>query len=129
MRGASGWWVATLGVALCGCGPSAPEYDYLFLRDLTNPPAPAVVHPRQIELMEDTAAAFQSWPVSGNEIAYTEDDVFLLQSRDVSVMEVLTTTDDYQWVVHGVAPGKTCIEIVVLDVVEDCVPAKTTAQP
>lgn len=129
MRRMSVCLMATLGALPCGCRPSEPEYDYFTLREPTNPPGPAVVTPREIELVEDTAAAFKSWPVSGNEIEYGGPEDFDIRSRDESVMAVYPASDDYQWVVHGVRPGETCIEVVVRDVVEDCIPAQTTAQP
>lgn len=109
---------------LAACGP---RYDGIELELYSAPPVPVRVHATEIELSVGIAAAIDVRPLSSNQFDYYESDQLDLRSRDRSILRVEPTEHPRRFVLIGVAPGETCVDIEVDYDERGCIPATVLA--
>ena len=113
-----------LPVLLTACGP---RYDGITLELYSAPPVPVRVHAEEIELSVGVAAAVDIKPLSSNQFDYYESDQIDLRSQDRDILRVEPTENPRRFVLIGVAPGETCVDIEVDYEDRGCIPAAVLA--
>ena len=106
------------------CGP---RYDGLEIELFSAPPVPVRVDGAEIELSVGVAAAVDVKPLSSNQFDYYETDQLELRSQDRAVLRVEPTEQPRRFVLIGVAPGETCVDIEVDYEDHGCIPATVIA--
>ena len=109
---------------LAACGP---RYDGIELELYSAPPVPVRVHATEIELSVGIAAAIDVRPLSSNQFDYYDSDQLDLRSQDRAVLRVEPTGNPRRFVLIGVAPGETCVDIEVDHDERGCIPATVLA--
>ena len=113
-----------LPLLLAACGP---RYDGIELELYSAPPVPVRVHATEIELSVGIAAAIDVRPLSSNQFDYYESDQLDLRSQDRDILRVEPTESPRRFVLIGVAPGETCVDIEVDYDERGCIPATVLA--
>ena len=114
--------VSLLLLAACG-----PRYDGITLELYSAPPVPVRVHAEEIELSAGVAAAVDVKPLSSNQFDYYETDQVDLRSQDRAILRVEPTENPRRFVLIGVAPGETCVDVEVDYEDHGCIPATVLA--
>ena len=111
-------------LALAACGP---RYDGVVLELYSAPPVPVRVSGEEIEVAAGVAAAVDVKPLSSNQFDYYETDQLVLRSQDRDILRVEPTEAPRRFVLIGVAPGETCVDIEVDHEDRGCIPATVIA--
>ncbi|HEY0137066.1 MAG TPA: hypothetical protein VGB85_23445 [Nannocystis sp.] len=111
-------------LALTACGP---RYDGVVLELYSAPPVPVRVNGEEIEVAAGVAAAVDVRPLSSNQFDYYESDQLVLTSQDRDILRVEPTEAPRRFVIIGVAPGETCVDIEVDYEDHGCIPATVIA--
>ncbi len=106
-----------------------PHYDGLELTLSSEPPVPVRISGEEIELPVGIAVAVEVEPQSSGRFNYYEDDPLELRSQDREILRVEVTEDPRIFVLVGVSPGETCVEIEVVGEDHGCIPATVIAAP
>lgn len=111
------------GALLVGC---APDFSHVELEPLSTPPVPVSVRGAEIELPAGVAVVVRAELFSDSARPYDENHSLDLLSADRVVFTTYQREDDREFVLVGVNPGETCMEVVINGHVEDCVPVIVT---
>ncbi len=111
-------------LALAGCHPM---YAGLEIRLYTSTAEHVVVTDQQIELTAGVAVAIEVLPISGNRREYDDDDLLDLRSEREDIVLAGPSERQGWFVLVGIAPGETCVAVVIDSEREDCIPARVTA--
>ena len=106
---------------LAACGP---RYDGLEFKLHTEPPVPVRISGEEIELPVGIAVAVDVTPLSSGRFDYYESDQLDLDPEDRSVLRVEPTGDPRRFIMIGVSPGETCVEVEVDYDRHGCIPAR-----
>ena len=115
--------------ALLAASACQPRYDGIELTLSSTPPVPVRVSGEEIEIPLGIAVAVDVAPQSSTRFNYYEDDPLELRSQDRDILRVELTENPRIFVLVGVNPGETCVEIEVVGEDHGCIPATVTAAP
>ncbi len=113
-----------LALLLAACGP---RYDGVDIDLHSEPPVPVRVSDNDFELPAGIAVVIEVKPLSSNQFDYYESDQLDLRSDNRQVLRVEPTGDSRRFVLIGVAPGQTCVQVEVDYRDRACIPAVVTA--
>ena len=125
MRRATVLFVAM--ASLAGC---QPEFSTVELEAVSSPPVgvTTVVRDDEVEVPAGVAIAVEVTPLSGNSTPYSGEDKIRLHGRDESVLDAEPTEERRVFVLIGVSPGTTCIEVEINGSEKTCIDATVTAE-
>ena len=109
-------------IAACG-----PRYDGIEIELHTEPPVPVRVSNDEFELPAGIAVAIDVKPLSSNQFDYYNSDQLELRSDDRQVLRVEPTENPRRFVLVGVNPGTTCVQLEVDYEKHGCIPATVLA--
>ena len=109
-------------------GGCAPDFGRVELEPLSTPPVPVSVRGSRVELPAGVAVVVQAELQSDNARPYDENFTLDLLSQDRVVFTTYTREETNQFVLVGINPGETCMDVVIEGHVEGCVPV-TVTQP
>lgn len=113
-----------LALLLAACGP---RYDGVDITLHSEPPVPVRVSDNEFELPAGIAVAIDVKPLSSNQFDYYESDQLELRSDDRQVLRVEPTENPRRFILIGVAPGDTCVQLEVDYQNHGCIPAAVLA--
>ena len=109
-------------------GGCAPDYSHVDLEPLSTPPAPVSVRGSRVELPAGMAVVVAAELQSDNSQQYDESSSLDLLSADRYIFTTYQREEYDQFVLVGVNPGETCMDVMVDGRREGCVPV-TVTQP
>lgn len=109
-------------VAACG-----PRYDGVDIELHSEPPVPVRVSENEFELPVGIAVAIDVKPLSSNQFDYYQSDQLDLRSDDRQILRVEPTENPRRFILIGVSPGETCVELEVDYSDRGCIPATVVA--
>jgi hypothetical protein len=117
-------WSKVLGlcVALASTG-CQPSYNGIAIEPVSTPPTSVTVRPHLFELPVGVAVAISVRPRSSSHEPYASNARVELVSLDRNVFDVKRRDDRREFVLVGVAPGETCVEVRIDGVPEECIDA------
>ena len=110
---------------LLGC---SPDFSHVDLEPLSTPPVPVSVRGSRIEMPAGVAVVVRATLQSDNARPYDESFTLDLLSADRVVFTTYVRPEADEFVLVGVNPGETCMDVVINGDVEGCVPV-TITQP
>jgi len=116
--------VLIISVFVTGC---KPEYESLSIEPKTNAPKAMTLNEERIVITEGIAVLVEVEPVSGSRRDFGYDTKIELESKDDEVFEALPTDDDDEFVLIGVTPGETCMDVWVADEHRECISVQVSA--
>lgn len=118
-------WAGLAGLAAVLSMSGCSSYDSLDIDLLSSPPATVDIDPTRIEIPAGVSVLVYAFPVSANNTDYNERKVKLrLRSDDPFVFDVRETGEADEFILIGVMPGQTCMEVSVMGEVEECIPVR-----
>jgi hypothetical protein len=122
-------WSKTLGfVLLLASSACQPSYAGLSIEPVSIPPTSVTVRSHLFELPVGVAVVISVRPRSSSQEPYASSAWIELVSLDRSVFEVKRRDDPREFVLVGVAPGETCVEVRIDGVPEECIDAVVRPQ-
>jgi hypothetical protein len=119
----------TLGlVLLLAMAACQPNYNGLAIEPVSTPPTSVTVRPHLFELPVGVAVAISVKPRSSSQEPYHSSARVELVSLDRNVFDVKRRDDPREFVLIGVAPGETCVEVRIDGVAEECIDAVVRPQ-
>lgn len=118
--------LAPLALLAAACGP---RYDGVDIKLHSEPPVPVRVSDNEFELPTGIAVAIEVKPLSSNQFDYYQTDQLDLRSDDRGVLRVEPTENPRRFILIGVSPGETCVELEVDYEERGCIPATVLAPP
>lgn len=115
---------ALVAVTLAGCGP---RYQTITFELNSQPPIPVRVDSDEIEVPVGVAVSIHAELESSSNIEFTTSDALDLKSQDRDILLSEATPGAHNFVLVGVAPGETCLSVVVEYEEEDCIPVRVLA--
>ena len=119
----------TISVALllaaAGC---SPDFSHVELEPLSTPPVPVSVRGSRVEMPAGVAVVVKAELQSDNTRPYDSSHSLDLLSVDRVVFTTYPRAEERQFVLVGINPGETCMDVVIDGDVEGCVPV-TITQP
>lgn len=115
--------ILTAALALAGCGP---RYEAITFTLESTPPVPVRVEFNEIEVPVGIAVSVHAELQSSSSLEYVEEDQLELLSGDRDIFLVEGTAGARNFVFVGVAPGETCLSVLIDHEEEDCVPVRVT---
>jgi hypothetical protein len=85
-----------------------------------------VIDLRRVQLPEGRAIRVHARPRSSTARVFDDPEELLLRAENPEVLRIFGDPEDWRWVLVGRAAGRTCIEVVLGGVVEDCIEARVT---
>lgn len=113
-----------LALLFAACGP---RYDGVEITLHSEPPIPVRVSDAEFELPAGIAVAIDVKPLSSNQFDYYESDQLELRSDDRQILRVEPTENPRRFILIGVAPGDTCVQLEVDYDAHGCIPATVLA--
>ena len=123
-----GWSRAIASVLLLSLAACQPKYDGLIIEPVSTPPTSVTVRPFLFELPVGVAVVISVRPRSSGFEHYDSNTRVELVSLDRSVFNVQRREKDREFVLVGVSPGETCVEVRVDGVPQECIEAVVRAQ-
>jgi hypothetical protein len=119
-----------LGCLLLMAGATAcqPKYDGLGIEPVSTPPTSAKVRPHLFELPVGVAVVISVRPRSSGFEHYDSNTRVELVSLDRNIFDVRRRENEREFVLIGVAPGETCVEVRIDRTPEECIDAVVRAQ-
>lgn len=114
-----------LSMMLCGC---APDFSHVDLEPLSTPPVPVSVRGSRIEMPAGVAVVVRAELHSETSRPYDDHYSLDLLSQDRVIFTTYPRAERDEFVLVGVNPGETCMDVVIEGDVEGCVPV-TITQP
>lgn len=109
--------------ALTAC---RPDFGYVELEPLSTPPVPVSVRGSEVELPAGVAVVVKAELQSDNARPYDDSYMLDLLSQDRVIFTTYPRDTDYEFVLVGVNPGETCMDVVIDGHTEGCVPVVVT---
>lgn len=119
--------LALLALGMLALGGCHADYAGLEIRLYTSTAEPIIATDQQIELPVGLAVAIEALPISGNRHEYDEDDRLDLRSEHEEILLAEPAEMQGWFVLVGVAPGETCIAVLIDGAREACIPARVNA--
>jgi hypothetical protein len=103
------------GLLTSACAEDGLVYSGTEFEVQSAPPAqaPASFEPDRIELVAGVAVKVLAIPHSSGEVQYQKRDLLTLRPENAGVLEVYHTEKDHEFVLVGVEPGQTCLEVTI----------------
>lgn len=118
--------IAALGLSAIACNP---DYHTVRLSTESNPPAAVNIRGNRVELPAGIAVVIEAELVSRTNEDYPGRGELELYSADRNVFEVYPRPSHEEFVIVGISPGTTCMDVVVDGRQEDCIDVTVTAGP
>jgi hypothetical protein len=96
----------------CTCHPE-PEYERLLLSSVTHPPVDANVVSRPMVIVEGVGVMMHATPLSSNSVHFDERTSVYLRSKDSDILRIMTSSEPREFLLIGVSPGHTEVEVQV----------------
>jgi hypothetical protein len=120
---------AALIVIAVVAGCSSPAYDHLQLEQFSTTPPGLLAYANPIQISVGAALDISATPIDTTGKPMDEDTVVLLRSADPSIFDVAPVVDEKrEFVIWGLAPGKTDLRISIKSDWVDPIPASVVAQ-
>ena len=103
---------------LAGC---APDFGHVELEPLSTPPVPVSVRGSRVELPAGVAVAVKAELFSESARPYDDTNSLDLLSQDRVIFTTYPRAEPYEFVLVGVNPGETCMDVVIDGDAEGCV--------
>ena len=118
---------AALALPTLACSPS---YMAVELEAVSNPPVgvTTTIRDDEVEIPVGVVMAVKVTPLSDNATPYERSDRVRLRGKDTSILDVEPTEDERVFVLIGVSPGNTCIEVEINGSNKDCIDASVTLE-
>ncbi len=97
------------------------------MKSKTRAPSAIVLTGKRIVVTEGIAVLIEVEPVSGSRRDFEYDTKIELESEDREVFKALPTDEDDQFVLIGVTPGETCMNVRVADAHRECISVQVYA--
>lgn len=117
-----------LAAMLLSLGACQPQYAGLSIEPVSTPPTTVTVRPHLIELPVGVAVVIAVRPRSSSSEFYSSSTRVDLVSLDRSVFNTQRREDPREFVLVGVAPGETCVEVRIDGAPEECIDVVVRAQ-
>lgn len=118
--------MALAGSALVGC---VPDFDHVELELVTLPPVPVSVGQRNVDMPVGIAVGVIATPFDTTGEKMDDDVVLDLVSDNETVIGVESSVDDRSFVLFGVGPGTTSIEVEIDHLKRAEIPVTVKLQP
>jgi hypothetical protein len=105
-----------------------PNYAGISIEPVSTPPTSVTVRPHLFELPVGVAVAISVRPRSSSNEPYHSNARVELVSLDRNIFDVKRRDDAREFVLVGVAPGETCVEVRIDGVPEECIDAVVRPQ-
>jgi hypothetical protein len=106
-----------------GC---APDFSHVELEPLSTPPVPVSVRGSRVEMPAGVAVVVEAQLQSDNSRPYDDSFQLDLLSQDRVVFTTYPREEERQFVLVGINPGETCMDVVIDGDAEGCVPVMIT---
>ena len=104
-----------------------PRFGYLEITVKSSPPVPVSVRDQAFEIPVGIAVLIHAEPVSDNMNDYVATDDVDLITQKSAILDVEPGPDDRTFVLVGVSPGDTCVDVFINGSREECIPATVLA--
>ena len=111
-----------------GCEKETERYAGLRFDVVSAAPIPARLESDLVELPAGVAV-FTSVIPRSSEKPYTRRDVLSLRAEDPEVLDVFSGTDPFDFVLVGLAPGRTCLRVTINRSEKECIDVRVEEQP
>lgn len=116
------------GLALIATAPACqPSFGYLEVTVRSSPPLPVSVRDHRFELPVGVAVLIAVEPMSDNINDYVETDRLDLSPSDAAILDIEPGPESRTFVLIGVNPGETCVDVYINGRAEQCIPAVVNA--
>jgi hypothetical protein len=112
--------IAGLGLLLWACEDDQPRYTGLELDALSSPPESVGLTVDRIEIPAGIAVQVKATIHSTGQ-NYHADDLLVLRSDDDDVLTVYATESAREYVLVGVHPGATCLNVKINRAEKECI--------
>ncbi|MCP4601119.1 MAG: hypothetical protein GY847_11445 [Proteobacteria bacterium] len=102
-------------------GGCKPEYEQLSISPRTSPPSFVDVRSEPILLTAGAATLVEVDPISAKRKDYEDDTVVELDSLNQNIFDVRSSIEAGEFVLIGVAPGTTCMQVRIDGHFEECI--------
>ncbi len=110
------------GLALLGLVVAcSPSYDGVDIETATSPPSAVFVNSREVEIPAGVSVLVEARVRSSNRHEFDASYDVELRSDDRNILRVEPGGARAEFILIGVRPGNTCVEVVVDDDIEDCI--------
>ena len=110
-------------LALAACGDDGPRYAGLEFDVISAPPVPVSVTNNAIDISAGISVKVEVTPLS-SEDRYTNRHQLDLRPRNLDVLAVYLTEDPRNFVLVGVRPGETCLDVLINRDEQECIPVR-----
>lgn len=121
------WIRRAVGGLLLTAAACMPNYGTVEFEAVSNPPVPVTIRSFLIEMPAGVAAVVRVRPISENRNDYDSSYKVDLFSSDRDVFVVERRPSRREFVLIGVNPGTTCLEVEIDGRPEDCIDVEITA--
>ncbi|MBL4687473.1 MAG: hypothetical protein JKY37_22950 [Nannocystaceae bacterium] len=111
----------TLAVACLSATACQPSYQAIEFNTISSPPVNVTIRDFLIEMPAGVGAAVRVSPISANNNEYDSGQRIDLRSQDRDVLTVYRRKSRREFVLVGVNPGTTCLEVVIDGRGEECI--------
>lgn len=115
-----------LAAACLSATACQPSYQAVEFSTISSPPVNVTIRDFLIEMPAGVGAAVRVSPVSGNNNEYDSGQRIDLRSQDRDVLTVYRRKNRREFVLVGVNPGTTCLEVVIDGDGEECIDVEIT---
>jgi hypothetical protein len=98
-----------------------PEYDESRLSQQSNPPGEVYLTGETLDVPAGIAVLVRVDPRSSSKEPYSSDTDVELRAKDTGILNVKRGLEVRQFVLIGISPGNTCLEVVINGTVEECI--------
>jgi hypothetical protein len=117
--------ILLVGLVLAGC---APDYAGLEVEIESDLSGDGRVSDAQIQLTLGSAVMIRARPRSANHLTFDEPNEAELRPVHDDLMRVYPAEEDWRWILVARGEGKTCLEVVVSGIREDCIDTRVVGQ-
>ena len=120
-RSPRAWLRRGLVGVLLAAAACIPSYGTVEFEAVSNPPVPVTIRSFLIEMPAGVAAVVRARPISENRNEYDSSYKVDLFSADRDILVVERRPSRREFVLIGVNPGSTCLEVEIDGRPEDCI--------
>ena len=110
---------------LIGC---APDYAGLEVDVESDLSGEGRVSDGEIQLTLGNAVLIRARPRSANHLAFDEPNEAELRTVHDDVLRVYPTEQDWRWILVARGEGRTCLEVVIAGIPQDCIESRVVGQ-
>ena len=110
-------------VALGACGEDGPRYAGVEFDVISAPPVPVSITNNAIDLTAGISVKVEVTPLS-SEDRYENRHQLDLRPRNLDVLAVYFTEEPRKFVLVGVRPGDTCVDVLINRDEQECIPVR-----